>query len=86
MWKKENNDQNSYLKVPRASFILIQIEVRHRVNVNKVLQLSICSSDRAETDEDFQIMFEYTEYWMPKHFNNIISQKGWKAKGKARGN
>jgi hypothetical protein len=39
MWKKVINGNNADLKVSRASFIIIQIEVKLRVNVDKVIQL-----------------------------------------------
>jgi hypothetical protein len=72
MWK-EIDDNNADLKDPRASFMLgKKLIVGFRVHIYNVAQWLNCASDRANTNEEFQITSKCTEYLMRKHICQTI--------------
>jgi hemerythrin len=61
---------------PRAAFVLRKKLKRGLKNhLDSLAQAFRIAEDHAETEEEFEITFEYAQYQMRKHINDTIAEK-----------
>jgi hypothetical protein len=76
-WKNEIMEKDDRLIVPRAYFVLrkkLKRELKNHLSLAQAQAFRI-AEDHAETEEEFEITFEYAQYQMRKHINDTIAEK-----------
>jgi hypothetical protein len=76
MWKQEIQDNNEDLDGPRAIFPVRKKLRRGLKNcLNDLTQILDAGINKIEPKEEFEVSFEYIEYMMRKHIDNITGRK-----------
>jgi hypothetical protein len=57
-----------------------------KVCIHKITQILLCADDRAETNDEFEIIYNYLEILIGYHINYKISQKDENRKTKQAAN
>jgi hypothetical protein len=76
IWKKEIENDNEKLIIPRTPFSVRKKLRRGLKNcLNDITQILESASDRINDDFEFDATFQYTEYLMRKHIHKTIAPK-----------